>query len=231
MTMDGVCLFAALAEIRERLLDARIQNIHQPARDQVVLTLRSRTGNSRLLLCTAPDASRIHITSQQDENPPQPPVFCMLLRKYLTGARLVKVTQPGLERIADFLFTASDELGDRREVHLIAEVMGKHSNIILADGNHRIIDSMKRIPASVSSVRQVLAGLAYVPPPGQDRHDALSMPVSAFEELLSDVQPSGRMIAKLFDGISASTAEEIAAFTQSAQAKVSRKESIHFLRC
>ena len=130
MPLDAVCLSGIVKELREKILGLRIEKVQQPARDQVVLTLR---GNQKLLLCAGASQARVHLTTVARENPASPPMFCMLLRKHLLGGRLSAIEQPALERAVIFTMDIVDELGEPGQRKLVAECMGRYSNLILLD--------------------------------------------------------------------------------------------------
>ena len=159
MPLDALCLSGLVEELKGALEGAKIDKIYQPGRDEVVMVLRSSRGNVRLLLSASPNHPRPQLTELTLENPDKPPMFCMLLRKHLTGARVLGVTQPHLERLVEFRLEALDELGDRVERKLVLEVMGRRANLILLDGAGRIIDCLRRVDADMSSQCQVLPGL------------------------------------------------------------------------
>ena len=166
MALDGVFLHC----IRRELLplveqDVRIDKIHQPSREELVIALRSRQGSHKLYLSARAGSPRVHLTGCALENPASPPMFCMLLRKRLTGGRLVGIRQPGLERALYFDFDCISELGDPVRLTLAAEIMGRHSNIILVGPDGVVLDAIKRVDWDMSSVRPVLPGLPYSPPP------------------------------------------------------------------
>lgn len=171
MPLDAVCLTGVVRELREALLDLRIEKVQQPARDQVILTLR---GNRRLLLCAGASQARVHLTALGRENPAQPPMFCMLLRKHLTGGRLTAIDQPPAERVVILTVSMVDELGEPGRRRLVAECMGRRSNLILLDGEDRIIDCLRRVDLEMSPQRQVLPGLFYRLPPAQEKEDPLT---------------------------------------------------------
>ena len=164
MAFDAFFLKAVLSEIRETAIGARVEKIHQPSRDTVILHLRCETGREKLLFAPNPAAPRLHFTSASPENPDQPPMFCMLLRKHLSGARLTEITQPPMERMAKFTFDCIDEMGDRTQKSLVAELMGRTCNLYLLDSDGRIIDCLRRIGLDESSKRSALPGLKYVCP-------------------------------------------------------------------
>lgn len=165
MALDGAYLSCLRQELAERLLDARIDKIHQPAKEELVMSLRHRGGAEKLYLSARANSPRVHFTTVALENPASPPMFCMLLRKRLTGGRLIAVRQPGLERALYFDWDCVNELGDLVRLTLAVEIMGRHSNIILIDENGQVIDAIKRVDAEMSSVRPVLPGLPYSAPP------------------------------------------------------------------
>lgn len=165
MAIDAVCLTAIVEELRPQLTGLRVDKIQQPARDQVVLLFRGK----RLLLNAGAGAPRLQLTELPRDNPAEPPMFCMLLRKHLSGARLTGIRQPLLERLVKLEFDAADELGRAGKRTLVLEAMGRRSNLILLDGEDRIIDSLRRVDADMSAARQVLPGLFYQPPASTGR--------------------------------------------------------------
>lgn len=165
MAIDAVCLTAIVEELRPQLLGLRVDKVQQPARDQVVLLFRGK----RLLLNAGAGAPRLQLTEVLRDNPAEPPMFCMLLRKHLSGARVAGLTQPPLERLVKIEFDAADELGRAGKRTLVLEAMGRRSNLILLDEEDRIIDSLRRVDADMSAARQVLPGLFYQPPASTGR--------------------------------------------------------------
>ena len=165
MAIDAICLQAVVEELRPQLLGLRVDKVQQPARDQVVLLFRGK----RLLLNAGAGAPRLQLTEILRDNPAEPPMFCMLLRKHLSGARVAGLTQPPLERLVKIEFDASDELGRAGRRTLVLEAMGRRSNLILLDGEGRVIDSLRRVDADMSAARQVLPGLFYQPPASTGR--------------------------------------------------------------
>lgn len=162
MPFDAIFLSAVAAELRPVVLGARVDKIHQPSRDTVLLQLR---GREKLLLSANANRPRIHLTQAGFENPAQPPMFCMLLRKHLSGARLAELTQPPAERSIVLAFDCTDEMGVPCRKHLILELMGRNSNLILTGADGRIIDCLRRVDFEMSELRQVLPGLFYHEPP------------------------------------------------------------------
>lgn len=167
MPLDGVFCKNLISELRVAI-DCRVDKIFQPSRDELVILLRSAGLHKRLLFCTKPGIARVHFTEQNPENPAVPPMFCMLMRKHLSGAKLLEITQTECDRIINFCFLATDEMGDRKRLTLIAELIGNQANIILVDENKRIIDSVRRTDLE-SSARLILPGAIYEPPSPQGK--------------------------------------------------------------
>lgn len=178
MALDGIFLYHLKNEIADFAVDSRVDKIYQPSRDELVISLRSREGSRKLLMSCNADSARIHFTDYPPENPPKPPMFCLMLRKRLTGAWITSIEQENLERIVKINFSGTDELGDKRSYSLIIEIMGRYSNIIFVDENAKIIDSMKRIDENKSQVREVLPGVTYVAPPAQDKMNIFTDDIS-----------------------------------------------------
>lgn len=182
MPLDAICLSAVVRETAAQVENTRIEKIQQPARDQVVLLLR---GGRRLLLCAGATQPRLHLTEQLRDNPSQPPMFCMLLRKHLAGGRILSVVQEHLERVVTLTIQAADELGEQRQWRLILEAMPRHANLILVDHQGRITDCLRRVDFEMSQQRQVLPGLFYHLPPRQEKRSPLEIGREEFLELLS----------------------------------------------
>lgn len=195
MALDGAFLRYIKKELEERAIGAKVDKIYQPNREEMVLLLRTRSENFKLLMSARANSARIHFTRFVPENPKVPPMLCMLLRKRLSGARLAAVHQPGLERMLSLEFDAVNELGDEIRLTLVIEIMGRYSNIIFVDENGKIIDALKRVDAEMSSERLVLPGLTYRLPPAQDKLCLLEHPV---EEVLARLHsiPSDMELSK-----------------------------------
>ncbi len=161
MAFDAFFLSAVLAEIRQTCSGARVEKIHQPSRDTVILHLKCTDSRQKLLLGINPTAPRLHLTAATPENPPEPPMFCMLLRKHLSGARLVSVSQIPMERCAEFVFDCIDELGDSVQKKLVAELMGRTCNLYLLGADGRIIDCLRRVGLDETTHRPALPGMYY----------------------------------------------------------------------
>lgn len=170
MAFDAVFMGAVLEEVRA-LGDARVEKIHQPSRDTVILHLKGRENRAKLLIAANPAAPRLHLTTASPENPAEPPMFCMLLRKHLSGARLAHVEQLPMERAAIFTFDCIDELGDATQKRLLAELMGKTCNLYLLDKTGRIIDCLRRIGLDANAKRTALPGMYYQYPDKVEKQD------------------------------------------------------------
>lgn len=209
MPLDAVCLSGVVKELREALTGLRIEKVQQPARDQVVLLLRGR----RLLLNAGAGAPRIQLTELVRDNPAEPPMFCMLLRKHLTGAKIAGLTQPPLERLVRLELDVTDDFGRPGRRCLVLEAMGRRSNLILLDGEDRVVDCLRRVDAEMSAQRQVLPGLYYEPPAAGDRLPVLEETEAGFYEKLSAASPERQIDAFLLDhyfGVSPLMARELA---------------------
>ena len=175
MPLDAICLGAVTNELNQALAGCRIEKVYQPDRDEIVLQTRGQGGAKRLLLSIAAGAPRVHFIDAARENPAAPPMFCMLLRKHVQGAKIAAITQPAVERMLSIELDTTDEMGVPCQKKLICELMGKHSNVILCDGDGRILDALRRVDGDLSGKRQVLPGLFYRMPPAQDKHDPFAL--------------------------------------------------------
>lgn len=199
MALDAATLALTAAELKTRLLDAKIAKIFEPTRDEVLLTLRTRTETLPLLLSARSGSARVCFTRESFENPDTPPSFCMLLRKHLTGGKVLDVRMEPGDRIVYFDFQCTNEMGDLVVNTLCAELMGRYSNLVLVQ-NGRIIDALKRVDFEDSEVRQLLPGLAYTVPPKPARPDflavsAASIVASACEKPLPVADALGKTVA------------------------------------
>ena len=213
MPLDALCLSGVVHELQNALSGAKIDKIYQPGRDEVVLALRAPAGNVKLLLSANPSHPRAHLTQISRENPDKPPMFCMLLRKHLAGARLLELVQPPMERVVDLRLEALDELGDRVERRLVLEAMGRHSNLILLDGEGRIMDCLRRVDSDMSARRQVLPGLFYRLPPAQEKLDPSSLDRAALESALAaapEESQADKWLLDTFGGLSPLICRELA---------------------
>ena len=184
MAFDAFYLTCVLDEIRT-LQDIRVEKIHQPSRDTVLLHLKHREGRAKLLFAANPTAPRLHLTTASPENPPEPPMFCMLLRKHLSGGRLVDISQLPMERCAIFTFDCIDEMGDMVQKKLVAELMGRTCNLYLLSPEGRIIDCLRRIGLDESAKRAALPGLNYQLPEPVTKFEPLSLSEKDYVNLLA----------------------------------------------
>lgn len=209
MAFDGIVVHAISKELNELLKDGKIDKIYQPEKDTITMTVRTRNGAYKLLLCANPSCARVHLMSGSMENPSSPPMFCMLMRKHLGGGRITEIEQPDFERIIRIHIESYDEMGYISEKQLICEIMGKYSNIILVNKDMKIIDSAYHIDFTVSSVRQILPGLIYTLPPKQDKQNPLSADKEEIKAKLSpnDI-PLFKQLMDSFSGISPLMARE-----------------------
>ena len=213
MPLGALCLSGVVHELQNALSGAKIDKIYQPGRDEVVLALRAPAGNVKLLLSANPSHPRAHLTQISRENPDKPPMFCMLLRKHLSGARLLELVQPPMERVVDLRLEALDELGDRVERRLVLEAMGRHSNLILLDGEGRIMDCLRRVDSDMSARRQVLPGLFYRLPPAQEKLAPSSLDRAALESALAaapEESQADKWLLDTFGGLSPLICRELA---------------------
>ena len=213
MAFDAGMLACMVHEIRTVALGGRIEKVMQPERDEIILQLRSTEGGKRLLI-NAGAGPRIGFTDLARENPAQAPMFCMLLRKHLTGARLSDIRQEGFERVVTLEFDTRDEMGFACTRRIVAEIMGKYSNLIFTDGDGKILSALKTIDFTTSAQRQVLPGMRYELPPPQDKDDPLEVDFNRFAALYNAENPEkplDKFILSRFMGISATVAREMAA--------------------
>ena len=209
MTMDGLNLFAASREIAW-LAGGKIEKIHQPEKDELVLAVRAGGNHYRLLLSANPSHARAQLTGSKRANPLDAPAFCMLLRRRIAGGRILSVTQPHMDRVLEITIEAQNELGDLAPYRLIGEIMGKYSNIILVDDQGRILDAIRRVGPGMSSVRMLLPGLTYSSPPAQDKREILNQT----PEQIAAVFQSGRVdkaLSNAFFGLSPQMAAALCA--------------------
>ncbi len=212
MPMDGVTSGFAARELHAALVGGRIDKITQPEKDTLILLIRAGSENKRLLLCASPNNARCHLTVSTFPNPLEPPTFCMLLRKQLLGGRLQSIRQISGDRVVYIDIDTVDELGDHVLRRLILEIMGRHSNLMLVDGQNRILEAARHVSADMSRVRQIQPGLPYLPPPAQDKLDPLQLTAQALAARLAaqgDV-PLHKALAACVSGLSNPAARELA---------------------
>ena len=200
MAFDATFLSAVLDEIRTKAAAARIDKIHQPSRDTLILHLKCQEGRQKLIFVANPTAPRLHLTAASPENPAEPPMFCMLLRKHLLGARLIHISQIPMERCAEFTFDCIDEMGDRVEKKLVCELMGRTCNLYLLSPEGRIIDCLRRVGLDESAKRAALPGLNYQYPEAITKDDPRDYTKENYVNLLS--APGADLLSdRLMDGL------------------------------
>lgn len=213
MPYDGFVVSSIVSELNEKIMNGKVDKIYQPEKDELIINVRTYTESHKLLFSSSPTYPRVCLTTASRNNPQVPPSFCMLLRKHLTGGRIVNIEQPDMERIIIITFECFDELGYSTRKALIAEIMGRHSNIIFIDrDSNKIIDSIKRVDFEVSSVREVLPGRIYTLPPSGDKVSPLSVDKTSFLkgiELSPASVKADKYLLKAYNGVSPVLAREI----------------------
>lgn len=209
MALDGAFLYTVKKELMF-LIGARVDKIHQPSREEIVISMRAGGAMQKLLFSANAGSARVHITKKSIENPKAPPMFCMLMRKHIGSGRLINIRQDGLERILFFDFEAVNELGDTVVITVASEIMGRCSNIVMINEKGRIIDSIKRVGEEMSRERPVLPGMKYEVPPRDSRLNLMTCTKEQLSQALSD-QPNAELskaLIRTFEGISPVVARE-----------------------
>src|SRR6056297_2997136 len=202
MAVDGLSLYVITNELKEKLVNGRVQKSYQPKENQLIINIYNHKTNYKLLINSNAENYRLHLTDGSYDNPYQAPMFCMLLRKHLDGGKILDIKQPGLERIVEITVESRDDLGNIVKKSLIIELMGKYSNIILTHTKtKKIIDAITRVPFGMSSVRQVLPGLTYEAPP--------SNKIDIFEDYFEEVDNPTKDLVNIYEGISPLVAKEL----------------------
>ena len=212
MPMDGLMVGFAARELNRKLAGGRIDRITQPERDTVILVIRAENENRSLLLCASANNARLHLTENRFSNPLEPPALCMLMRKQLLGGRILSVRQVDGDRIVHIDMDTTGEMGDHEPRRLVLEIMGRHSNLMLLNGEGRILEAAHHVNAEMSRIRQVQPGMTYAPPPGQGKLDPSAL---TGEELLRRLEENGnqpfeKALAAAVSGLSQISAREIA---------------------
>ncbi len=212
MALDGIVLAALKKELHEKLTGGRVTKIQQPEKGEVLLTIKKEKDTFRLLLSADASLPLAYLTDDQRKAPDTAPLFCMVMRKYLGNGRVKSVSQPGTERILTLAVEHMDEMGDLREYRLMLEIMGRHSNLILVDDEGKILDSIKRVPADVSSVRMVLPGEVYEMPPAQDKVSPKDLTPEDFGKALRErTEAVPKAVSGILTGVSYPLAESLTA--------------------
>ncbi|MBE6836648.1 MAG: fibronectin/fibrinogen-binding protein [Ruminococcus sp.] len=233
MALDGTFLHLIKQELSV-LIDGRVDKIHQPSKEEILIAFRTRNGMSKVIINLSAGTARIHITKAEIENPKVPPMFCMLLRKHLSGAKLIDIRQVGCERVLFFDFDGTNEMGDHVNLTLCVEIMGRHSNLMLINGEGRIIDAIKRVGQDLSSVRPVLPNMVYaMPPRDEDKISLFDIDKEQLSErisLLSEMKLD-KGLMRIIEGISPVFAREAEFFaTRGEEVSVSELSDDHIDR-
>ena len=236
MPLDAITIHALADELRCAIVGSKIDKVQQPSRDTLILSVRGNGHNDKLLLSAGTGTARVHFLNEAYENPQSPPMFCMLLRKHLVGARISDISQPNMERMLIFDLDAYDEMGTETKKQLIIEMMGRNSNIILTGEEGHIIDCLRRVDGDMSRVRQVMPGLIYRLPPEQEKPSFFALPAPEREALWKGADTeklADKWLLDSFSGLSPLSCREICfCATHDASkliAKFSEKEKLAFL--
>ncbi len=212
MAFDACMMRAVLTEYKRELPDAKIEKVLQPTNDEIDLVIHSQRISRRLVFNVGPNAPRLQISDTVKENPLKAPMFCMFLRKHISGGRITAVTQPGFDRIAVFEVSSYDEMGFPTVKKLVCEIMGKYANLIVLDGEDKIMTALKLVDFSASSVRQVLPGLKYILPDKPMRLDprVIDLPsLSSRYDAASKERTAEKFITSTFSGVATQIAHEL----------------------
>lgn len=232
MPFDGLTMHQLTKEIKDLVVDAKIDKIHQPENDEIVLHLRKNKSNFALLLSSDSNLPYFNIVDQKKKNPQTAPMFCMLLRKHLGGGKIIGFEQLELERVLIITISSKDELGNFSDKKIIFEIMGKHSNISLIDHEDKIIDCIKRIPLGVNRFRQLFPGISYLYPPNE-KMDPRVVDKEAFSKILWGEEPLFKALYLNFQGFSPILAKEVCLMAnldtnrQASDLKASEKETLY----
>ena len=213
MPLDAITLSALASELSKKLEGAKIDKIQQPERDMILLSLHGREGKQKLLLAAGTGNARVHLTGASFENPTEPPMFCMLLRKHLTGARILSVVQPAHERVLKLELETRDELDLTGKKTLIAELIGRSANLVLADGDGRIVDCMRRMDFGGDALRHMLPGMFYREPPSQQKQALLDSTEDERQSMIDSAdrsRPVDQWLLDSFAGLSPLVCRELA---------------------
>lgn len=213
MPLDAITLSALCSELSEKLTGGRIDKVQQPERDMLILSLRSQGENLRLLISAGTGSARVHFTHSDFENPTEPPMFCMLMRKHLVGGRINAVTQPDMERMLVIDFSFRDELGISADKKLIIEMIGRISNVILVGEDGRIIDCMRRADFGGDALRRMLPGMIYRLPPRQNKTPFMSSTAEQRKNIIlaaDRAQSIDKWLLDSFSGLSPLICRELA---------------------
>lgn len=208
MAMDGIALRAVVFECRA-LIGGKIDKVQQPEKDLLLFTVRIDGKTLKLLICTHAENGRIQLTGLNYDNPAQPPALCMLLRRRLTGARITDIRQIGADRVCEISLLARNELFDETTLRLVAELTGKHANLVLLEADGTISDCVRRVSAADTNTRILLPGFPYEPVPVQEKLDPFSAPLARLEAVYASADPV-RALTQAFAGVSKQSAAALA---------------------
>lgn len=211
MAFDAGLLYAVVSEINEMCREGKVERICQPTKDEIDIILHKGKESRILVISASSNAPRVALSSESKENPIVAPMFCMLMRKHLSGAKLERCEIVGFDRVAKFVFSAYDEMGFQCEKTVVAEIMGRCSNIIFVSSDNKVISAIKPVDFSVSSKRQVLPGMKYELPPTQDKINPLECDRDKFFKIMTDARDlaADKAIQSRFFGVSTQAAREI----------------------
>ncbi|NMA57644.1 MAG: fibronectin/fibrinogen-binding protein, partial [Clostridium cochlearium] len=185
LALDGIFLYTTLEELKNTILNSKISKINQPEKDEIIFSLKKDKDSYKLLISASSVYPRIHLTNINKKNPMKPPMFCMVLRKYLSNSKITSIYQLQLDRVVFIDFQGKDELGFEKTYTLIIEIMGRHSNISLVEKNNYIIlDSIKHITPEINSIRTLLPGLKFILPPESNKLNPLNYTYENFEKFI-----------------------------------------------
>ena len=205
MPLDAICIAGLCAELEQKIVGGRIDKVQQPERDMLLLSLRANGKNRRLLLAAGTGNARVHLTEASFENPAEPPMFCMLLRKHLVGAHIVSIFQPAHERMLTLLLDTHDELGVEARKQLIVEMIGRSANVILVGEDGRIIDCLRRVDFAGDAMRRLLPGMLYRMPPKQEKLSFFDSDLESRRALIAQADrqtPMDKWLLDRFSGLS-----------------------------
>ncbi|OLN22838.1 hypothetical protein BTO30_07910 [Domibacillus antri] len=213
MAFDGLFTKAMVEELNEALTGGRVNKIYQPYKNEAMMVIRARGKNNKLLLSAHPSYARVQLTDTVQDNPSEPPLFCMMMRKHLDGAILENIQQNGLDRTIVLEFKGKNEIGDISYKQLYVEIMGRHSNIILVDKEKgTIIDSIKHVPPVLNSFRTILPGSLYVDPPAQNKKNPLTADIQSVAQSIDfNAGKIGKQLVAAFEGMSPLISNEVVA--------------------
>lgn len=208
MAYDGLFTIAMTKELQQ-LVTGRIAKVHQPNAQEVIFTIRANGANKKLLFSIHPTYARVHMTEQTIENPPEPPMFCSLLRKHVEGGFIETIEQLDADRILKLTISSKNEIGDPITRYIYAEIMGRHSNLIMVDAaSEKIVDSLKHLPPAMNSYRTVLPGSIYIAPPKQDKWNPVTVTDEQLAEFFTEIRDA-KEIMQQFIGFSPLHANEL----------------------